>query len=69
MSQRLPKYPRVAAVSFLLTISSINNKIYGLKNNIGGTNGMTDIIFDFTKRLLDAKPGIFKEYALKMEGK
>lgn len=56
-------------MSFLLTISSINNKIYGLKNNIGGTNEMIDITFDFTERLLDAKPGIFKEYALKMEGK
>lgn len=63
------KYPQVAAVSFLLTISSIDHKIYGLKNNIGGTNEIADIIFDFTERLLGAKPGIFKEYALKMEGK
>jgi len=63
------KYPEVASVSFLLTISAVSHGTYELKKSINGKKEKVNIIFYFIERILGAKHGIFMEYLLEMEEK
>jgi AcrR family transcriptional regulator len=64
------KYPEMAALSIIETAGAISHihETYRLEENTEKMNEITDATFDFIERTLGAKPGIFVEYASKMEG-
>ena len=63
------RYPELAALSIMETAGAISHihETYRLEDKTEKMNEITDATFDFIERILGAKPGIFREYALKME--
>ena len=64
------RYPEMAALSILETVAAISHtyKTYRLEENTDRMKELVDATFDFIDRILGAEPGIFMEYATKMEG-
>ena len=63
------RYPEMAALSIIETAGAISyiHETYRLEENAEKIKELTDATFDFIERILGAKPGIFVEYASKME--
>ncbi len=63
------RYPEMAALSIIETAGAISHihETYRLEENTDRMKEITDATFDFIERILGAKPGIFMEYASKME--
>ena len=63
------KYPEMAALSIMETAGAISHihETCRLEENTEKIKEITDATFDFIERILGAKPGIFMEYASKME--
>ena len=63
------RYPEMAALSIIETAGAISHihETYRLNDNTEKMNEILDATFDFIERILGAKPGIFMEYASKME--
>ena len=63
------RYPKMAALSIIGTASAISHihETYHIEENTEKMNEIIDATFDFIERILGAKPGIFVEYASKME--
>ena len=62
------KYPEMAALSIIGTTFAISHWMYDKEDRAGSTKNILDAIFDLIERILGAEPGIFMEYAMKMEG-
>lgn len=62
------KYPEMAALSIIGTTFAISHWMYDKEDRAGSTKKIMGAIFDLIERILGAKPGIFMEYAMKMEG-
>lgn len=63
------KYPEMAALSIIETAGAISHihETYRLEEKTERMKELTDATFDFIERILGAKPGIFMEYASRME--
>ena len=61
------KYPEMAALSIIGTTFAISHWMYDKEDRAGSTKKIMAAIFDLIERILGAKPGIFMEYAVKME--
>lgn len=61
------KYPEMAALSIIGTTFAISHWIYDKEDRAGSTKKIMAAIFDLIERILGAEPGIFMEYAIKME--
>ncbi len=61
------KYPEMAALSIIGTTFAISHWMYDKKDRAGSTEKIMAAIFDLIERILGAEPGIFMEYAMKME--
>jgi hypothetical protein len=63
------KYPEMAALSIMETAGAISHihETCRLEENTEKIKEITDATFDFIERILGAKPGIFMEYASRME--
>ncbi len=62
------KYPEMAALSIIGTTFAISHWMYDKEDRAGSTKKIMAAIFDLIERILGAEPGIFMEYAIKMEG-
>ncbi len=62
------KYPETAALSIIGTTFAISHWMYDREDRAGSTKKIMAAIFDLIERILGAEPGIFMEYAKKMEG-
>jgi len=62
------KYPEMAALSIIGTTFAISHWMYDKEDRAGSTKKIMAAIFDLIERILGAEPGIFMEYAMKMEG-
>ena len=61
------KCPEMATLSIIGTTFAISHWMYD-QNNRAGTKKIMAAIFGLIERILGAEPGIFYEYAMKMEG-
>jgi AcrR family transcriptional regulator len=63
------KYPEMAALSIIETAGAISHihETCRLEEKTERMKELTDATFDFIERILGAKPGIFMEYASRME--
>ncbi len=63
------RHLEMAALSIMKTAGAISHihETYRLEENTDRMKEVTDATFDFIERILGAKPGIFMEYASKME--
>jgi len=63
------KYPEMAALSIIETAGAISHihETYSLEEKTEKMNEMRDATFDFIERILGAEPGIFMNYASRME--
>jgi AcrR family transcriptional regulator len=61
------KNPEMAALSIIGTTFAISHWMYDKEDRAGSTKKIMAAIFDLVERILGAKPGIFMEYAMKME--
>jgi len=63
------RHPEMAALSIMKTAGAVSHihETYRLEKNTERMKELTDATFDFIERILGAKPGIFMEYASKME--
>ena len=61
------KYPEMAALSIIGTTFAISHWMYDKEDRAGSTKKIMAAIFDLIERILGAEPGIFMEYAMKME--
>ena len=63
------RHPEMAALSIIETAGAISHihETYRLEEKTERMKELTDATFDFIERILGAKPGIFMEYASKME--
>jgi len=59
--------PEMAALSIIGTTFAISHWMYDKEDRAGSTQKIMAAIFDLIERILGAKPGIFMEYAMKME--
>jgi len=63
------RHPEMAALSIMKTAGAISHihETYRLEENAEKIKELTDATFDFIERILGAKPGIFMEYAARVE--
>ena len=63
------RHPEMAALSIMKTAGAVSHihETYRLEEKTERMKELTDATFDFIERILGAKPGIFMEYASKME--
>jgi len=62
------KCPEMATLSIIGTTFAISHWMYDRNNRAGSTKKIMAAIFGLIERILGAEPGIFNEYAMKMEG-
>ncbi len=62
------KNPEMAALSIIGTTFAISHWMYDRDDRTCSTKKIMAAIFGLIERILGAEPGIFNEYAMKMEG-